>query len=51
MSTQTDTSPRTGQPHEHPGEDPRGFGLVHFVACCLGGGAALIAVILIQWLT
>ena len=51
MSTQTDTRPRTGASHERPSEDARGFGLVHLVACCVGGGVALVAVILIQWLT
>jgi hypothetical protein len=52
MSTQTETRPPvTGQSHERRSEGLEGFGLIHLAACCLGAGAALLTVILIQWLT
>jgi hypothetical protein len=30
---------------------PASFGLIHLVACCGAGAAAVLAVILIEWLT
>ena len=51
MSTQTETRPVTGQSHERRGEGLGGFGLIHLAACCGAAGAAVLAVILIEWLT
>ena len=51
MSTQTETRPTAGQSDERPSEDLGRFGLKHLAACCIGGGAAVLAVILIEWLT
>jgi hypothetical protein len=51
MSTQTETRPETAQAEERLGEGPGSFGLIHLAACCGAGAAAVLAVILIEWLT
>jgi hypothetical protein len=50
MSTQTETRPDTAQA-QGAGDGLEGFGLIHLVACCGAAGAAVLAVILIEWLT
>jgi hypothetical protein len=49
--TETEARPQPAQVEERRGEGPGSFGLAHLVACCVGGGAAVLAVILIEWLT
>jgi hypothetical protein len=51
MSTQPETRPDTAQAQGSAGEGLGTFGLIHLVACCGAAGAAVLAVILIQWLT
>ena len=50
MSTQTETRPEKSQA-KTAGEGLGGFGLIHLAACCGAAGAAVLAVILIEWLT
>ena len=50
MSTQTETRPDKAQA-QTDGEGLGGFGLIHLAACCGAAGAAVLAVILIEWLT
>jgi hypothetical protein len=35
----------------NPGDTLASFGLIHLAACCGAGAAAVLALILIEWLT
>jgi hypothetical protein len=49
--TETETRPQPAQVEERRGEGLVSLGLIHLVACCAGAGAAVLAVILVEWLT
>jgi hypothetical protein len=49
--TQTETRPEPAQAEERRGEGDGSFGLIHLAACLGAGGAAILAVNLIEWLT
>lgn len=51
MSTRAEIeiTPESAQAEERPGEGDGSFGLVHLAACCGAAGAAVLAVILIEW--
>jgi len=51
MSTQTETRPEMAQAQGSAAEGLGSVGLIHVVACCGAAGAAVLAVILIEWLT
>ena len=51
MSTQTETRSDTPQAQGSAGEGVGTFGLIHLDACCGAAGAAVLAVILVEWLT
>ena len=49
--TATETRPQPTQVEEHRGEGFGSLGLIHLAACCAGAGTAVLAVILVEWLT
>jgi hypothetical protein len=52
MSTRTETETRPGstQAEERRGKGDQSFGLIHLAACLGAGGAAILAVNLLEWL-
>jgi hypothetical protein len=50
MNPQTETRLEAEQAKD-PGEGLGSFGLAHLAACCVGGGAAVLAIILVEWLS
>ena len=52
MSTRSETEarPELSQVQEDPSEGFGSFGLIHLAACCGGDGAAVLAVVVIEWL-
>jgi hypothetical protein len=52
MSTRTgtETRPESAQAEDRRGEGLGNFGLIHLAACVGVGGAAVLAVNLIEWL-
>jgi hypothetical protein len=48
--TETETRPESTQAEERRGEGDGNLGLIHLAACLGAGGAAILAINLIEWL-